>query len=188
MRRIRSITNKPLHITKINNKELLQCRNAPVANPLRRVTTRRDNIAARWETQFDPMMRNESFWSQITGMHEDLQAHLFRQNNDGAGPIPADPVHRCTECEKCFTTQSSLRMHMSKVHTGKKKDRSIRAQDPDAEVRKHGTNRMPQCRYCGLVMQRWPNLNRHITLNRCEKCPYVREGASLPPEPRAAAG
>ena len=86
MRHIRSITNKPLHITKINNKELLQSlgMNAPVANLLRQVTTRRDNIAARWETQCDPMMHNESFWSQITGMREDLQAHLFRQNNRSA--------------------------------------------------------------------------------------------------------
>ena len=73
----------------------------PVANLLKQVTTRRDNIAARWEGQYDPMMRNDELWTQITGICADLQSHLFRYHNDGAGPIPADPepVHRCTECD-----------------------------------------------------------------------------------------
>ena len=186
MRHIRSITNKPLHITKISNRELPQSLDmiAPATGLIKQVSTRKDNIATRWTTQYDPMMHNEELWTQLCGTHDALQAHAFRYSNDGAGPIPAE-LRKCTECGKGFATQSSLRMHISKVHTGKKKDRSIRIKDPDADVRKHGTKGMPQCRYCGMEMQRWPNLNRHITLNRCEKyLAYIREETPLPPEPQ----
>ena len=133
------------------------------------------------------MMHNAELWAQLCDTYDSLQAQAFRYNNDGSGPVPAEPelLHKCTECDRGFSTQSSLRMHVSKVHTGKKKDRSIKVQDPEADARKHGTNGMPQCRYCGLQMQRWPNLNRHITLNRCEKyLAYLREEAPLPPEPQ----
>ena len=189
MRHIRSITNKPLHITKISNRELLQSLDmiAPVTGLIKQASTRKDNLATRWATQYDPMMHNEELWTQLCDTHDALQAHAFRYSNDGAGPIPAEPeiLHKCTECGKGFATQSSLRMHISKVHTGKKKDRSIRVKDPDADVRKHGTNGMPQCRYCGMEMQRWPNLHRRITLNRCEKyLAYIKEATPLPPVPQ----
>ena len=189
MRHIRSITNKPLQITKIGNRELLQLLGlvTPVSSLINQASARMDNISARWMTRHDPMMHNAELWAQLCDTYDSLQAHAFRYNNDGSGPVPAEPelLHKCTECDRGFSTQSSLRLHVSKVHTGKKKDRSIKVQDPEAEARKHGTNGMPQCRYCGLQMQRWPNLNRRITFNRCEKyLAYLREEAPLPPEPQ----
>ena len=190
MRHIRSITNRPLHVTKISNADLLQSLgfSMPVDQLLQQANSRKEGIASRWSQAFDPMMHNDELWSQLSGISEDLLAHRYRYvSSSGVGLIPAEPeqAYSCEVCGKTFGAQATLRLHQSKAHTGKKKDRSIRLQDPDADGRQHGTGGMPKCRYCGAEFQRWAGLNRHISLNRCEKMPAEGEAASEPlPEPQ----
>ena len=125
MRHIRSITNKPLHVTKISNADLLQSFGLclPVDQLLQRAISRKEGIASRWSQAFDPMMHNDALWSQLSSMSEDLLAHRHRYiSSSGVGLIPAEPeqAYKCEVCGKTFGAQATFRLHQSKAHTGKK--------------------------------------------------------------------
>ena len=172
LRHIRSISNSPLHIHRESNWDLgvRLGIDLPVHYLKKLCTGRIQKLAHQLQHSSDAMMNHFTLDQMLKRTAGQLTQMELKYQPSQSGATPSAGLSgesfKCKECDRTFTTQASLRQHVSKVHTGKKKT-TILLSDENAECRQHAKDGMPICKHCGEEFRRWSGLKRHITLDRC---------------------
>ena len=179
MRHLRAISNSPLHITGESNENLLL--RLGVQYPIAMLHTQHLKRAQKLHilaqsSQHDPMMCSSPMlaWMEECNVRVGTYAALYEAaSTTHPDQVPATAAQSfvCDVCSRAFATESSLRQHISKTHLPKPKSELPKVADPEAEVRKYGTDGMPTCRFCHEKFSKSHALQRHITLQRCTQMP-----------------
>ena len=79
-------------------------------------------------------------------------------------PAILDEGFYCDICEQHFSTRRGLKVHISKVHSGKTLEDTA---DARKTGREHGTDGMPICQRCGVKYSSWDAFDRHLVKGAC---------------------
>ena len=185
MRRVRAISNSPVHVTNESNMELLRRLGfpAPVDHLLNLVVGRMRGLERlSLLLPCDDVMLAPSLWQWLVDLRGNLSCFSHFYKRDVAGIVPVvDAPFLCNICGRSFSTQASLRLRDSKVHTKVRKKPVPSLKNLGDRIREHGVDGMPTCKYCLHPFPRWNGLTRHLQLGRCEA--YLSRVAAGPEAP-----
>ena len=185
MRHVRAISNSPVHVTNESNMELLRRLGfpAPVDHLLNLVVGRMRGLERLGLLlPCDDVMMAPSLWQWLVDLRGNLSCFSHFYKRDAAGIVPVvDAPFLCNICGRSFSTQASLRLHDSKVHTKVRKKPVPSLKNLGDRIREHGVDGMPTCKYCLHPFPRWNGLTRHLQLGRCEA--YLSRVAAGPDAP-----
>ena len=112
--KLRSVLNKPAHISRITTQELFE--QYSIEDPVVKLQRLQDNRGKRLQAQMT--LRPDITCAEQVIMRSTQVSAALAQHV--ATPIPEDdqgePLLRCAHCSKMFVTEPGLRLHVAKSH------------------------------------------------------------------------
>ena len=159
--KIRSVLNKPAHVSRVTTQELFDMYS--VEDPISRLEKLQANRHGRLCAQHISVPNITNTDHAVRQSKDNL--HQLRQFSsppqpDAGTDVPEIP---CAHCDKTFASELGLRLHTAKVHPD-----TVRRFVPRSFDRlKHAIDGVPNCRACQASFKHWPGLTSHLLSGTC---------------------
>ena len=166
--KLRSVLNKPAHISRMTTQELFE--QYSIEDPVVKLQRLQDNRGKRLQAQLT-LRPDITCAEQVIVRSTQVSAALAQHV---ATPIPEDdqgePLLRCAHCSKMFVTEQGLRLRIAKSHS-----EQVKRYVPSSFNRQvHAEGGVPTCRACKTNFKQWPGLLSHLLSGACP-CPQALE-------------
>ena len=161
--KIRSVLNKPAHVTHMTTSELYEMYSIedPVVKLERLQANRFSHLTAQHSLSPSVVCTSEAVQHS---QHQLQSLRHFRQKQETA-VVEGTPVVSCQDCDRTFTSEQGSRLHRAKQHPD-----SVERYVPERFDRaKHSVDGLPICRACGAQFKQWPGLLSHLLSGACPK-------------------
>ena len=173
-RQIRAIARRPAHLTHVTNEEVRSMLHAedPVTTLVRQGTDllcKLERIARDYpqDIRGQPQAR-EQLQYVLSTLRQDEH-----QSVSPTRPETETQAYKCPQCDKGYTSMTSLKKHMAISH-------KIKFQGGiKFDAAKHAQGNFPQCAYCGHKFGEWRGLRMHIERVNCPKLMLGQMQANL---------
>ena len=167
--KIRSVLNKPAHVTHVTTSELYEMYSIedPVVKLERLQSNRLSHLNAQYNLSPSIVCTSEAVQHSQAQLHS---LHQFRQMPE-TEVVEGTPVVSCQDCDRTFTSEQGLRLHCAKQHP-----ENVERYVPERFDRaKHSVDGLPICRACGTQFKEWPGLLSRLLSGACPKPQTLKE-------------
>ena len=159
--KIRSVLNKPSHISHVPTKDLFELYSIedPITKLEKLQANRLRNLEAQSRT--NPNITNsQQAQQQSRDILEVLRQHKHTPHLDALAASPDTP---CPHCDSSFASQHGLRLHIAKKHAS-----LVQRYVPSSFDRlRHAKDGVPTCRACETSFKHWLGLMSHLLSGAC---------------------
>ena len=161
-RQIRAIARRPAHLTHVTNEEVRSILHAedPVATLIKQGT----DLLGKLERLARDRPQDIRSQPQAREQLQYVLGTLRKEEHQTVSPTrpeAADQTYKCSQCDKSYTSMTSLKKHMAISH-------KIKFQGGiKFDAARHAQGNLPQCAYCGHKFGEWHGLRMHIERVNC---------------------
>ena len=167
--KIRSVLNKPAHVTHMTTGELYELYS--IEGPVAKLERLQSNCLSHLNAQ-QVLSPSITSTSEAIQQSQDQLANLRQfKHLPETEAAEGTPVISCPDCDRSSVSEQGLRLHRAKQHP-----EAVERYVPERFDRaKHSVNGLPTCRACGTQFKQWPGLLSHLLSGACPSPHKLRE-------------